>query len=144
MYVTLEDALPRVGAVADDAAAGVRGASPCRGCCSGALTYSHHQQNQVRHPRRRVESPQTDPYQGGLHAGTPRSHPAITRPTGLPKIFPTGAVDAASGKAMRSGFGLLSCGGSGFPAHGEEVKGLVLHVLEARSLFGRLFTCEKL
>lgn len=63
---------------------------------------------------------------------------------GLPKTFPTDAVDAASGKGMRCGFGLLSCGGSGFPANGEEVEGLVLHVLEAQSLFGRPFTCEKL
>ena len=64
--------------------------------------------------------------------------------TGLPKSFPTDAVDAASGKGMRSAFGLLSCGGSGFPASGEEAKGLVLHMLEAQTLFGRLFTCEKL
>ena len=53
--------------------------------------------------------------------------------TGLPKAFPRDAANAASGKDVKSGFGPLSCGGSGFPANGQEVKGLVLRVLEAQS-----------
>lgn len=61
MYATLEDVLLQTAAVTDAAAAGIRGVSPCRGCGSGVLRYSHHQQNQVRHPRR-VKAPQTDPY----------------------------------------------------------------------------------
>lgn len=49
-----------------------------------------------------------------------------TESPGLSKTFPADAVDAASEKGMRSGFGLLSCGDSDLPAKGEESKGLVL------------------
>lgn len=64
--------------------------------------------------------------------------------TNLPKPIPVDAVSAARRKEMGSGFGLLSCGGSGFPAKGEEVKSLLLCMVEAQRLLGRVFTCEKL
>lgn len=64
------------------------------------------------------------------HGQAPSEGYCMQEPTtespALSRTFPAGAVDAGSGKAMRSGFGLLCCGDSGFPASGEESKGLVL------------------
>jgi len=144
MCATVKDALLRAGAVTDDDAAGVRGASPCQGCSSGELRYSHHQKNQVRHPRR-VEDRPLPSTTACRNPKKPHGHHLDPGKVQVyPKSFPKDAVDAASGKGMRSGFGMLSSGGSGFPANGEEVKGLVLHVLKAQSSFGRLLACEKL